>query len=127
MPTKTVPPTSYSTNTPKNEPNMTTYRILTPAFVGTIVASGDLVVQAAPSLHWAVGGTFSAAREYFTRRGWQIEPLLLDTHPEWIEHAGCMYEFQWKGDTITRITKHVDGEARDITFDELPDELGGIL
>lgn len=103
---------------------MTTYRILTPSFVGTVVASGDTIIQAAPVLHWTVGGSFSSARDYFVRRGWRVEPVI-DVHPDWLECDNRLFELHWAGETIVRITEHVDGETRDVMFDDLPSELRG--
>lgn len=106
---------------------MTTYKINTPHFVAALVVSSGTIVQAAPVLHWTVGGSFDAVRSYCRSRGWVIEPLCEDTQPTWLECDGRAYELHWLNDRIVRITLHENGEERDITFDELPDQLRRVL
>jgi hypothetical protein len=106
---------------------MTTYRISAPHFVAGIVASGDLILQAAPILSWAVGRDFGSVRDYCQRKGWQIEPVLAPRHPTWLELHGSAYELRWDGNRISSVVLHEDGEEKEMTFNELPDELKELL
>lgn len=106
---------------------MTTYKITTPHFVAALVASSGHIVQAAPLLHWTVGCSFDTVRDYCRSYGWVIEPLCDDEQPTWLEYDGRAYELHWNDDHIVRITLHENGETRDITFDQLPNQLRGVL
>ncbi len=106
---------------------MTTYKIIAPHFVAAVIASGDVVYQSAPILHWAVGRSFSYLRDYSRQRGWTIEPLDENTQPVWLEYDGLAYELCWHEETLARITLHENGETRDLTYDELPEQLKKLL
>lgn len=106
---------------------MTTYRVVAPHFVAGVIASGDLVYQAAPILYWSVGRSFSYLRDYCRAKGWSIEPLDDDTQPSWLEYDGLAYELTWHGDALSRITLHENGETRDLSYAELPEQLKNLL
>lgn len=106
---------------------MNTYRIHTPHFIGAIITSDDLVLQAAPLLSWTVGNSFTYVRDVCNARGWQVEPLETAPHPSWIEYDGHVYELHWHNEALTRISLHENGEIHDLTYNELPDELKGLL
>jgi len=106
---------------------MTQYRILSPNFVATIVEAGDAVIQSAPVLSWTVGMSFALVRDYCQSRGWVIEPMLELHQPEWLEYHGVCYQLHWKNNTLLRITRHESGEAKDISFSELPFPLQQLL
>lgn len=101
---------------------MTTYRIVAPHFVAAIIVDLGKIVQAAPILGWSVGKEFTNIRDYAKGRGWTVEPLPESNGPEMIEFEGIVYELEWHGRAIVRITKHEEGEEDiDISFDELPE------
>ena len=107
---------------------MTTYRITSPHFVAAIVSSGDDIVQAAPILHWTVGKSVSYVTDYCKARGWQVEPMIEDSRPCWLEVEGQVYEIHWSlSGVITRITRHDGDEPHDLTFDELPEQLKRVI
>jgi hypothetical protein len=108
---------------------MNNYRVTAKHFVAGLVASGGVITQAAPILAWAIGKDISFVVDYAQRRGWQIEPLVDDAadHPRWLEHHNKLYELRWSGDKLTRIALHEDGDIVDLTFDQLPDALKGLL
>lgn len=106
---------------------MTTYRVIAPHFVAALVAQSDVVFQAAPILAWAVGKSFSNVRTYCSARGWHLEPLDDEAQPQWLEFDGLAYELHWNGNALMRVSVHEDGEARELSFDELPEQLKGLL
>ncbi len=106
---------------------MTTYRICAPHFVAACIVSGNIVIQAAPILHWTLGKQWEDVRLYFNQRGWAIEPQVASYEPEWLEVQGQVYELLWKDHVLARITLHQDGETRDLRYDELPEALKGLL
>ncbi len=66
-------------------------------------------------------------RDYCNNKGWTIEPIPDHYEPEWLEISGQVYELKWKSGTLQRVTLHEDGEAKDLEWDELPEELKGLL
>jgi hypothetical protein len=99
---------------------MTTYRIKTPHVTVGVVVHDDVIIQAGPVFHWAVGKEFSTLRDYCQKQGWRVEPLPEHNHPLSIEYEGVLYEFLWKNNGIIRITRHTEEGSRDISYRELP-------
>ncbi len=105
---------------------MTTYRIVSSYFCAAVIVSGELVIQSAPILGWTVGRDWAWVRDYFVRKGWQVQPLPDEEshHVQWIDTEEASYELKWIGRACMRITKHVDGyEPEDVTTGELPVEV----
>lgn len=101
---------------------MTSYRIVAPHFVAGIIVDLGRVIQAAPILGWSVGKEFSIVRDYCRDRGWEVQPIPELKVPTMIEYNGILYEFQWSGRAIVRITKHEEGEESvEVPFSELPE------
>lgn len=102
---------------------MQTYKIHAPSFVAVAIVGGDTVLQSGPIIGWAVGQSFASLRDYCAKRGWLVEPLAPTVHPTFFEIDGCVYELTWNEGALVRITL-LDGEdARELTYDELPDIL----
>ena len=51
----------------------TLWQVTAPHFVAGIVLAGDLCVEAAPILGWCRGRQRVYLRDYFQRRGWQVQ------------------------------------------------------
>lgn len=105
---------------------MILYRITSPHFVAGLITNGDIIIQAAPILGWTVTKDFSYVRDYCRKKGWSVEPIE-DEQPSWLEIDGLAYEFTWKGDTLSCISLHEDGEVRELGYDELPEQLKELL
>lgn len=106
---------------------MTAYRIVAPHFVAGLVLAGDLVVQAAPVLSWALLKDFAFVRDYCAKRGWVVDPCEDDVQPNWLELDGVVYELRWHGNNLSRIARHADGEVTELGYDELPEQLKELL
>lgn len=106
---------------------MTQYRIISPYFTATLIESGDAVTSASGVIAWTVGQSWEYVRNYCNARGWEIEPMLERHKPNWLGYHGVYFELTWFADTLTRITKHEDGEATDISFSELPETLQNLI
>jgi hypothetical protein len=106
---------------------LTTYTIHAPNFTAALVVSSDIVLQAAPILDWAVGKTFESVRDTCAKRGWIVEPRIENLRPRWLELKNKVYELKWNGNVVSRISLHEDGEVRDLTWNELPEELRKVL
>jgi hypothetical protein len=102
---------------------MTIYRIISPFFTATVTESGDAVTEASDALSWTVGQSWESVRRRCNNMGWELEPMLERHKPNWLGYHGVFFELTWHGDTLSRITKHEDGEATDISFSELPETL----
>lgn len=74
-----------------------------------------------------MGKQFSFVRDYCQSRGWIVEPLDNEPHPQWMEFDGKAYELVWHGETLSRINLHEDGEIHELSYDELPEQLKGLL
>ena len=51
------------------------YRVVAPHFVARITRHGQVVVDAAPILGWAIGKSWLEVTTYFVRKSWECEPL----------------------------------------------------
>lgn len=112
---------------------MTHYKIVTPG-VNYVVAvkGGGEIVHSVPAIAYNTFGPDSYAsvswkfvRELAAQRGWTIIPLL--EHPTSITYRNQRYRLEWREDDIVRISTEVDGETRDITWDQLPRQLKEVL
>lgn len=106
---------------------MQTYLITTPSHNAAIIVGEDTVLQAAPSLAWAVGKPFIDFREYCQLYGWRVQPVIEPIRPQWMEHGGKKYELRWNGEVLTRITLHENGETKDLRFRDLPEQLRKLI
>lgn len=111
---------------------MTTYRILAPHFVAAVIVSGDVVMQSAPILRWAVGRYWQEVRDYCQKKGWKVEPLIDLTvkeakRPSLVQLNGSKYELHWNGPVLTRVTQHKNGEEIDLQFSEMPEQIQRLL
>ena len=90
----------------------------------SINESGGTVTRAPAVVDWMINCPFHHVRSYCERKGWTVVPMV-ENGPQvtTFDYKHRHYELAFDGRNITRIT--CDGE--DITWQELPDVLKGLI
>lgn len=74
------------------------------------------------SIEFLEGLAFDVARSLLEQKGWTIVPMI-EEPTNIFSFRGSEYELRWRDNRVVNISK--DGE--EISWDELPDELKGLL
>lgn len=74
-----------------------------------------------------VGGDWPTLRDYARKRGWVVDPVPPTSRVTWLEVDGREYELEWRHNTLVRIVLHEDGETRDLSWWETPEEVRNLL
>lgn len=106
---------------------MKTYRVVAPHFISALIVDTDQVLQSAPILSWAVGKNWEVVRDYCKQKGWTIEPVIEDSHPQWVEVDGLAFELIWNGEVLTRVIKHSREGTVELRYRDLPEQIKNIL
>ena len=90
--------------------------------------SGGFVIDASPAIDWAINLEFSHVRSYCERKGWKIVPTLKkNDESNVVTFRNVQYNFIWHDNRLVRIVETKDGETREIGYNELPEQVKGVL
>lgn len=109
---------------------MTEYIIESNDFHASITEESGFVTAASSQFDLCVGLPFSHVRDYCTKKGWFVIPVIPgedDHRPTILVINHKEYTLKWVGDVLVRITLHEGFGSRDLSFDELPESLKNLL
>lgn len=78
--------------------------------------------MASCSIEFLEGLSFDTVRPLLEQKGWTIVPVI-EQPINIFSFRGSEYELRWKDNKIVHITK----DEEEISWDELPDDLKGLL
>lgn len=102
---------------------MSKYYIHSGSHIYTVTERDGTVTNAPAVLDWTIGLGFHYVRSYCERKGWFIEPVANENEVITFEFQHDEYKLFVGGRNIVRITKNDE----DISWQDLPDELKGML
>lgn len=101
---------------------MSIYKIRTKTVEHELHESSGVCINASAALDWAVSLPWDYVRNYCESHGWLLIPQNEQPCNVFTFH-GSTYEVHWNGNRIMHLTK--DGEP--ITWQELPEQLKGLI
>lgn len=102
---------------------MQTYHIINGSEFYSITEAGGTVIRSSSVLDWSVGLSVGYVRDYATKKGWAVVPLIDESSTTVFEYEHSTYELLIEGRSIKRIMKN----NREITWKDLPAILKGLI